>query len=146
MVSAAKTLRLLSDVRGLRTYAFLNSDKDVRFSRDVISVEEAVFVQIGGMSTRTEFFWTNKRGYRLHVRHFEHNSPRALLVLVHGYGAHMNLGGCVKLRCFFLSWAAAGRLGRSCREHRSIHTMYVCVFSARSIFCDKLCDRGEVLR
>ncbi|CAE7400258.1 MGLL [Symbiodinium pilosum] len=50
---------------------------------------------------KTELFWTNQRGHKLHIRHFEHENPLALVVLIHGYGAHMNSPHVYQTSCLY---------------------------------------------
>ncbi|CAE7948443.1 MGLL, partial [Symbiodinium sp. KB8] len=50
---------------------------------------------------KTELFWTNQRGHKLHIRHFGHENPLALVVLIHGYGAHMNSPHVYQTSCLY---------------------------------------------
>lgn len=42
------------------------------------------------MLPRSDLFWTNRRGHRLHVRCCRHPEPQAVLFFMHGYGCHIN--------------------------------------------------------
>ena len=42
------------------------------------------------MLPRSDLFWTNRRGHRLHVRCSWHPEPEAILFFMHGYGCHIN--------------------------------------------------------